>query len=298
MNYKEEHSSLQTMVDYYLKVYFENLYSRIPEKKLIQSMAYSIMSSGKRIRPVLSLSTAKLLNGSPDAVMPFAAAIEMIHTYSLIHDDLPAMDNDDYRRGKPSNHKIYGEAMAILAGDALLNEAFELMLGASLNSGLKMEMFLRAALLVAEAAGKSGMIGGQVIDGESEGKTIDADTLKLMHGKKTGALLKASILAPAIITGATQDETEALSQYAEYIGTAFQIKDDILDVTGTTEELGKPAGSDAKNMKTTYASLFGLDEANRLLNETTNKAVDALNRFGDRAWFLKETAYFIAKRSH
>ncbi|MDD4297496.1 MAG: polyprenyl synthetase family protein [Ruminiclostridium sp.] len=298
MNYNEEFKSLQVLVDDYLKAYFDALLRNIQEKSLVQSMAYSAMSGGKRIRPVLSLATAKMLNGSVEKVMPIAASIELIHTYSLIHDDLPAMDNDDLRRGRPTNHIVFGEAMAILAGDALLNEAFELLFKTSLSSGVGMEQAVKASLVIAEAAGRSGMICGQVLDEESEGREISAEALKQIHHKKTGALIKACIVAPSILIGTSDEEVDALSQYADAIGVAFQIKDDILDVVGSADELGKPIGSDAKNLKTTYASLYGLDGAKRMLSETTNKAVNALERFGDRAWFLKETAFYIANRSH
>ncbi len=298
MNYTNELKRLQVLVDEYIKEYFNALDSAVQEKNLLKSMTYSIMAGGKRIRPVLALATTKMLKGSIEEVMPIAAAIEMIHTYSLIHDDLPAMDNDDFRRGTPTNHKVYGEAMAILAGDALLNEAFELLFKTSLNAGSKMEQTLKASLIVAEAAGKSGMIAGQVLDEESEGKNISSEALKLIHQKKTGALLKASILAPAALINASSDVTEALAQYAEEIGVEFQIKDDILDVISSAEELGKPVGSDEKNMKTTYASLYGLEKAGEMLIETTNKALNALNCFGNEGWFLKETALYIANRNH
>jgi len=297
MDYTEELQGLQKMVNDYIKIYFDDLSNIVQEKNLIQSMAYSMMSGGKRIRPVLSLATAKMLNGSADEVMPIAAAIEMIHTYSLIHDDLPAMDNDDFRRGKATNHKVYGEAMAILAGDALLNEAFELLFKTALNSKSGMERTIKASIIISEAAGKLGMIGGQVIDEESEGKEISSDLLKQMHRKKTGAIFKACILAPAVLLGASDEVIEALSQYAEHIGVAFQIKDDILDVVSSAKELGKPIGSDAKNMKTTYASLYGVDKAGEMLRDSTNKAVNALECFGDKAWFLRETALYIANRN-
>ncbi|NLY18491.1 MAG: polyprenyl synthetase family protein [Clostridiaceae bacterium] len=299
MDYKAEFQNLQGLVNNYIKSYFDDLLkSSVLEKNLINSMAYSIMSGGKRIRPVLSLATAKVLIGSADEVMPIAAAIEMIHTYSLIHDDLPAMDNDDFRRGIATNHKVYGEAMAILAGDALLNEAFELLLKTSLNSESGMEQMIKASVIISEAAGKCGMIGGQVIDMESERNEVPAELLKQMHRKKTGALLKACILAPAVFLGASGEVTDALSEYAEHIGVAFQIKDDILDVVSTAEELGKPVGSDAKNMKTTYVSIYGVDKAGKMLRDTTNKAIDALGCFGSEAWFLRETALYIANRSN
>ena len=242
------------------------------------------MGGGKRIRPVLTLAIAKMMSKDVSEVMPFAAAIEMIHTYSLIHDDLPAMDNDDYRRGKLTNHKVFGVAMAILAGDALLNEAFELLLKSATQSAENAKQFAEASLFVATAAGKQGMIAGQVIDMESEGKQTTETTLKDMHKKKTGALIKASILAPAICLGASSEHIKALNNYSENIGVAFQIKDDILDVESTTEELGKAIGSDAKNKKTTYVSLYGLEGAKTMLNEVT-RAINDIDIFGERAGF-------------
>lgn len=296
MNFKEELTGLTALVDNYLKDYFERLVSEVPETTLIESMQYSMMAGGKRIRPVLTLAVAKMMSADLSEVMPFAAAIEMIHTYSLIHDDLPAMDNDDYRRGKLTNHKVYGEAMAILAGDALLNEAFNLLFKTASEAGEKMEMFIKSSCVIAGAAGKDGMIAGQVIDMESEGRQIPEETLKTMHRKKTGALIMASIIAPAIFTGMSDDEIKALSEYADCIGVAFQIRDDILDVEGTSEELGKSTGSDAKNKKTTYVSLYGLDEAKRMLRDVMQKAVGTLSVFGEKAWFLREIAGYIAER--
>jgi len=296
MNFKEELMSLTLLVDNYLLEYFERLKSEVLETKLIESMHYSMMAGGKRIRPVLVLAVAKMMSAELSEVMPFAAAIEMIHTYSLIHDDLPAMDNDDYRRGKLTNHKVFGEAMAILAGDALLNEAFDLLFKTSAKAGEKMEQSVKASCVIASAAGMDGMIAGQVIDIESEGKQISETTLKTMYRKKTGALIMASIIAPAVFIGLPDDEIKALSEYAGYIGVAFQIKDDILDVEGTSEELGKSVGSDAKNKKTTYVSLYGLDGAKKMLRNVTEKAIEVLNIFGEKAWFLKEIAYFIAER--
>lgn len=298
MNFTDELKCLSSMVDRYLDEYFDGMEQDVPEKNLLNSMRYSLMAGGKRIRPVLALAVAKMLGEQVRIVMPFAASIEMIHTYSLIHDDLPAMDDDDYRRGKLTNHKVYGEAMAILAGDALLNEALNLMLKASLSDPAKMKQMVEATLVIAEAAGKTGMIAGQVIDMEAEGKTLSAGELKNMHRKKTGALLKASILAPAIISGSHDKILESLSQYADSIGLAFQIKDDILDVESSLTELGKPAGSDAKNDKNTYVTLYGIEQAKSMLNEATENAVDALKLHGERAWFLRETAYFIANRKH
>lgn len=298
MNFKDELKGLSALVDDYLLKYFDHLTNSVSEKKLIEAMRYSITGGGKRIRPVLTLAIAKMMSKNALEVMPFAAAIEMVHTYSLIHDDLPAMDNDDYRRGKLTNHKVFGEAMAILAGDALLNEAFDLLLNSAIQSGEKMEQFIKASLIVASAAGKQGMIAGQVIDMDSEGKQTSEVTLKDMHKKKTGALIKASILAPAVYLGASAEHIKALTSYAENIGVAFQIKDDILDVESTTEELGKAVGSDEKNKKTTYVSLYGLDGAKAMLLDVTQRAINDLGIFGDSAWFLQEIAQYFANRTH
>ncbi len=298
MNFTDELTALASLVEGYLNGYFDQLLEELPEKNLAKSMRYSIMAGGKRIRPVLALATAKMLGLSVEELMPVAAALEMIHTYSLIHDDLPAMDDDETRRGKPTNHVVYGEAMAILAGDALLNEAFELLLKNALKAGENMSSALEAAFYIANAAGKDGMIAGQVIDMESEGKAIEAETLKTMHRKKTGALLKASILAPAVYACADTGTRKALSEYAECIGIAFQIKDDLLDVESSAEELGKPVGSDAKNNKTTYVTLFGVEPAKQMLAEITEKALRILAPYGEKAWFLKEAARYIASRKN
>jgi geranylgeranyl diphosphate synthase type II len=297
MNFIEELNHLSVLIDKYLAKYFEQ-YDDPFENNILESMRYSLFAGGKRIRPVLSLSTAKLLSGSLDDIMPFAAAIEMIHTYSLIHDDLPSMDDDDYRRGKLTNHKVFGEAMAVLAGDCLLNEAYELLMQTALNAGNKMKHALDAAYFIASAAGKSGMISGQVIDMESEDKTVSFETLKQMYRRKTGALLKASVIAPAFYFNVPASIMDALNEYADGIGLAFQIKDDILDVESSTEELGKPVGSDEKNKKTTYVTLFGLNEAKNKLSTAVKKAVDAIMPFGEKAWFLKEMAFYIEKRAY
>jgi len=297
MNFIEELNNLSVLIDQYLVKYFEQ-YDDPFENNILESMRYSLFAGGKRIRPVLSLSVAKLLSGSLDDIMPFAAAIEMIHTYSLIHDDLPSMDDDDYRRGKLTNHKVFGEAMAVLAGDCLLNEAYELLMQTALNAGYKMKHALDAAYFIARAAGKGGMISGQVIDMQSEGKGLSFETLKQMYMRKTGALLKASVIAPALYFDVSASIMDALNEYADGIGFAFQIKDDILDVESSTEELGKPVGSDEKNNKTTYVTLFGLKEAKNKLNDNIKKAVDAIMPFGEKAWFLKEIAFYIEKRAY
>ncbi len=247
-----------------------------PQKKIYQAEEYSLMAGGKRLRPVIMMMTAKMCKKSPELVLPFAAAIEMIHTYSLIHDDLPAMDNDDLRRGKPTNHKVYGEAMAILAGDALLTKAFET--AASFDDEtVPKERVLRAIVTLAASAGDNGMIGGQVVDIESRNE--DEKLLKYLHSLKTGALIKASGVIGAILAGATEEEIKAVESFCENLGIAFQIQDDILDVTGNEAELGKPIGSDAENEKSTYVTLFGIEKAEKLAEEYTQKAIKSLDIF-------------------
>jgi geranylgeranyl diphosphate synthase, type II len=267
-----------------------------PGSNINKAMKYSLMAGGKRLRPVLALAVCEMLEGDRNDVIPFACAIEMIHTYSLIHDDLPAMDNDDYRRGIPTNHKVYGEAMAILAGDALLNKAYELMLTytAANSEGIKRK--LEAMKIIADGAGAEGMIRGQVVDLESEGAVINREILEYMHKCKTGALIKAPVLSSALLSGASDKEYRLLENYAENIGLAFQIKDDIMDVKGSLEQMGKLSGSDAAAGKSTYVTLFGVEEAEVLLDNTVNSAVDALQSFGEKAWFLKELAEFIKNR--
>ena len=269
-----------------------------PGSDIYKAMRYSLMAGGKRLRPVLALAVSNLLGGDGQDVLPYACAIEMIHTYSLVHDDLPAMDNDDFRRGIPTNHKVFGEALAILAGDALLNKAFELMLSHSSASGDKLDRKIKAMYLIAESAGAEGMIRGQAVDLESEGTTISRETVEYMHRCKTGALIKAPVLSAALLCGADEEEYARLQKYAENIGLAFQIKDDIMDVKGSLEQMGKAAGSDAAGNKSTYVTMFGVEEAEALLERAVNEAVEALDGFGGRAEFLKALAVFIKDRNH
>ncbi len=269
-----------------------------PGSVIYDAMKYSVAAGGKRLRPVLALAVCEMLEGSKNDVLIFACAIELIHTYSLIHDDLPAMDNDDYRRGMPTNHKVFGEAAAILAGDALLNKAYELMISHIVKNDHLTRSCAEAMNVIAVSAGAEGMILGQMIDIESEGKVISKETLEHMHRCKTGALIKAPVLAAASICRAGPDEYESLGKYAECIGLAFQIKDDIMDVKGNQEQMGKPSGSDAASNKPTYAALYGIERAEELLDETVAAAVEALACFGDRAAFLKELAIFIKDRDN
>ncbi|OPY57543.1 MAG: Farnesyl diphosphate synthase [Pelotomaculum sp. PtaU1.Bin035] len=260
---------------------------------LHQAMRYSVMSGGKRLRPVMVMAVAEAAGGKADNVLPAACALEMIHSYSLIHDDLPAMDDDDYRRGRPTNHKIYGEAMAILAGDALLTMAFGLLAKCS-NS--RPEDVVKVIAEVAAAAGTSGMIGGQVVDTFSAGEEINADTLEYIHRNKTGALYRAAVRTGAILAGAEEKKLAVLTEYAEYLGLAFQIKDDILDIEGDAAKIGKPVGSDLKNNKATYPSLFGMAQAKKKACQAADKALSALKLFGNEADFLRELVQFVIER--
>ncbi len=264
--------------------------------RLKEAMLYSLMAGGKRLRPSLALATAEVFEREPGEVIAFACAIEMIHTYSLIHDDLPAMDNDDYRRGKLTNHKVFGEATAILAGDALLNLAYETMVKDALTGNSMAK--LKAMEVVAQYAGSLGMIGGQVMDLNGEGRKVDGNELKAMHKLKTGALIKAPVEAAAIISGAGEKEFAALSNYAANLGLAFQIKDDILDVEGSMEEMGKKPGSDALCDKSTYVTLYGLDKSKQLLQDVTCEGIAFLADFGSRAEFLRELASALVTRSN
>ncbi|HUS89094.1 MAG TPA: farnesyl diphosphate synthase [Desulfosporosinus sp.] len=275
----------------------EQFLAQLPWDKdiLNQSMYYSLIGGGKRIRPVLALASAEAVGGDPETILPAAVSLELIHTYSLIHDDLPAMDNDDYRRGRLSNHKVFGEANAILAGDGLLTYAFELL--ADPGAG-QPERKLRIIREVAVAAGKDGMVGGQIADVAGEGKTLNLDEIEEIHKGKTGALLTVSARLGGILAGGTEQQVKALTDYAQALGLAFQIKDDILDVVGNSEILGKPAGSDLCQGKATYVSLLGLEGAEHQLHAQILKAQSALKPFDEGAVFLSELAYFIEQRKH
>ena len=257
------------------------------QKTILEAMNYSVSAGGKRLRPMLMLETYRMFGGTSKVIEPFMAAIEMIHTYSLIHDDLPAMDNDEYRRGRKTTHVVYGEAMAILAGDALLNYAFETAASAFvLDEGNP--AIGKAFMILASKAGVYGMIGGQVVDVESEGKEIDADTLKFIHIHKTSALLESAMLIGAVLAGASEQQQRTVELAARELGLAFQIRDDILDVTGNTDELGKPVGSDEKNHKNTYVALEGLEKAKEDVKRYSESAIDRLKSLPARNEFLYE----------
>ena len=266
-----------------------------PPETLHKAMRYSVFAGGKRLRPVLVIAGAEAVGGRPDDVMPTACAVEMIHTYSLIHDDLPAMDNDDFRRGVPTNHKVFGEAIAILAGDALLTLAFRL-LADNVPAGGNEPRLHDVLVEVANAAGSSGMVGGQVADIECEGKPADAETVDYIHTHKTAALIRASIRAGAVLAGAAPGQLGALGVAGGALGLAFQIMDYILDVTATTEELGKTAGKDLAQHKATYPAVHGIEASRRLAQALVAEAHAALEPFGSRAAPLRALGTFIIER--
>lgn len=284
MDFIKELNSAVSLADEYIKSVLPN--EKLPQEEIVKAMDYSLSSGGKRIRPVIAIFAAKSLGAGSESVMPYAAAIELIHTYSLIHDDLPCMDNDDLRRGRPTNHKVFGEATAVLAGDALLNFAFETALMADTEPEKKIALLK----IIARSAGLYGMIGGQILDMEGEKRKLAADEIRLMQNLKTGALIKAAAAIGAVTAG---ERKEFFDVYAENLGLAFQLKDDILDVTATTEELGKPVLSDEKNEKSTFVSLYGVDGTKRLLEETTEKAIASLP---EGAELLKELALYLLER--
>ena len=263
-----------------------------------EAMAYACEGGGKRIRPVLLMEFCRLCGGDPEAALPFAAALEMIHSYSLVHDDLPCMDNSLVRRGRPSTHAVVGETMALLAGDGLLNLAFETMLRPANYGTLPTPRVLGAAAALADAAGIDGMVGGQVIDLQSEGKEIDLSVLEALQRGKTAALLIAACVMGARLAGADEEQEQAAYRFGEQVGLCFQIVDDILDVTATAEALGKPVGSDADNDKVTYVSLLGLEQARALAAQRTAAAVAALDAFGAGADSLRQLANALLTRDH
>lgn len=264
---------------------------------LHKAMRYSVFAGGKRVRPILMLAACEAVGGSLARALPAACAMEMIHTYSLIHDDLPAMDDDDFRRGNPTNHKVFGEATAILAGDALLTEAFILLSRQSEAAGVPADALLKVINEIALCAGSRGMVGGQVVDMESEGnRQIDFPTVQYIHTHKTGALIKAAVRSGALLGGAGAESLAAMTRYGEAIGLAFQIADDILDIEGTTEEIGKDAGSDEARGKATYPAVIGLAESKRLAAELIERAFASLEPFGERGVPLREIATYIIRR--
>ncbi len=263
-------------------------------ERLHESIRYSVLAPGKRLRPILVIAGAEAVGGDSLRVMPSACALECIHAFSLIHDDMPCMDNDDYRRGRLTNHKVFGDAMALLAGDALLALAFELI--ADNAAEVTPQAAVQVLKLVARASGTWGMVGGQVVDMESEHQDISPATLQYIHAHKTGALLTASVLVGAILSGATPDQVEALRGYGEAAGLAFQIADDILDVVGDEKKIGKPVGSDEKQDKATYPKLFGIEESRRRARAEADRAVALVEPLGPGAEPLQAIARYIVER--
>jgi len=301
MNIKTYLQEKRESIDSYLKSYFE---APSAPSVLRDAMKYSLLAGGKRIRPILAMASYEACGRDPKDIMPQAAAVELIHTYSLIHDDLPAMDNDDLRRGKPTNHKVFGEAMAILAGDALLTEAFFMMTNTRMqdaspgknSSPISSRTLVMAVREVAMAAGAYGMVGGQAQDILSEDSEPDRDILDFIHLHKTAALIAASVRMGPILANCRGNRLAALTRYGESIGLAFQIIDDILDIEGTTQELGKTAGSDDRKKKLTYPSLFGIEEARRKAKDLIKAAADALRNFSSEADPLRDITQYIIKR--
>jgi geranylgeranyl diphosphate synthase, type II len=290
-NYLKEKREL---IDAYLKNYFSK---SIQPAILHEAMTYSLFAGGKRIRPILALASYEACGGDPVDILPQASALELVHTYSLIHDDLPAMDNDDLRRGKPTNHKVFGEAMAILAGDALLTEAFSMMTSMQNASfTLQNSSVVEVIREVSIASGCYGMVGGQAQDILSENSKPDGETLEFIHLRKTAALIKASVKIGPILAGSKRSILELLTIYGRHIGLAFQVVDDVLDVEGTTEELGKTTGSDIKKKKLTYPVIYGNEKARQKAGELVTMAIDSLKPFSTEADPLREIASYLLRR--
>lgn len=262
----------------------------------VRAMRYSLFAGGKRVRPILAIAAAEALHARTEALLPAACALECIHTYSLIHDDLPAMDNDALRRGKPTSHVVFGEAEAILAGDSLLSFAFELLSSPEMQRAVSQAAQVRMINIVARAIGPFGMVGGQSLDLAAENREIPYEHLRFIHSCKTGALITASVQVGAIFGQAGEEEFASLSEYGKNIGLAFQIVDDLLDVEGTTEDLGKIAGADAERKKATYPSFFGVDRTRAMARDAVQAAVSALEHFDDEAEPLRALARYICDR--
>ena len=272
--------------------------SSTPPTTLHESMRYSLMAGGKRVRPILAIAAAEAVGQAAPGLMPIACSLELIHTYSLIHDDLPAMDNDDFRRGKPTNHKVYGDAMAILAGDALLTMAFDLCSHPDLMKGCDPARQVRLMQELAYGSGNMGMVGGQVFDIQAENKDIDLPTLQNIHKHKTGMLIRAAVRMGALAAGAQDRQLDDLTSYAEDVGLAFQIADDVLNVTGTREELGKNPNTDAERGKKTYPTFYGAEGARKLADDCVARAIARLSQFGQAADPLRELARYITSRKN
>ncbi len=293
VNFKEELKKYQQQINQELEKYIRK--EKCPEEILNESMEYSLMAGGKRLRPILVLVTYKLFEDNIEKCMPYAVAIEMIHNFSLIHDDLPGIDNDDFRHGKPTNHKMFNEATAILAGDGLLNSAY-MVISQDLSKSNKEEIIPKMQVLQEYSIAVDRMLAGEYLDTEAEGKNISENELKYIHENKTGAMLKASVRAGAILANSKKEDLQSLTNYAEKIGLAFQIKDDILSEEGDEKILGKPVGNDKEAKKCTYVSQYGLTGAKEILDKITKEAIKEIEKYGQKAEFLKELALYIQNR--
>ncbi|MGI5911708.1 MAG: polyprenyl synthetase family protein [Syntrophomonadaceae bacterium] len=295
-DFRRELEKRKEYIDSFLTQYLPKVDTYPPV--IHEAMHYAIFNGGKRLRPILVMEGARLAGGSQESAVPLACAMEMIHSYSLVHDDLPAMDNDILRRGKPTCHIVFGEANAILTGDALLTGAFAIMTDPSfLIRGIKLDNLLKVIWEIAQAAGSQGMIGGQVVDLESEGQEVNYETLQKIHSLKTGRLFEVSLRAGAIINDIKDEDLLAIGEYARNFGLAFQITDDILDVSGSQELIGKSTGSDIKNGKNTYPKLFGLRKSQEMAEQCVEASILSLEGFGKEADFLRQLAYYILSRT-
>lgn len=283
---------LKNEVDHYLTTYFQdkNDYNKL----IYEAMGYSIDVGGKRIRPILMILTYNMYKSNYKDILPMACAVEMIHTYSLIHDDLPCMDNDDLRRGMPSNHKKFGEGVAVLAGDALLNEAFNVMLTCKIDDNVK----IKAMKTLSHSSSAEGMIGGQIVDILSENRRINEQELYYMHSKKTGELIKASIICGAILGGASKEEIKILDEYGKKLGLVFQIKDDILDVEGDKKKLGKNINVDSENNRTTFITLYGIEKCKKISEDLTNECFELLHKLDKNTIELEDITAFLLLRDY
>ena len=286
MNFKEDCRKRTEKIEEILRKYLPDQTGH--QQIIEEAMEYSLMAGGKRLRPMLMKETFDLFGGKGGVIEPFMAAIEMIHTYSLVHDDLPAMDNDDYRRGRKTTHVVYGEDMGILTGDALLNYAFETACSAFETDPQNSILIGRALKILAGKAGIYGMLGGQVIDVKETGHAVSKDVLDTIYELKTGALIEAAMMIGAILGGASQEEVKTVERIASLVGLAFQVQDDILDVISTQEELGKPIHSDEKNEKTTYVTLLGIDDAKKVVEEKSEEAISLLQTLPNENLYLEE----------
>jgi geranylgeranyl diphosphate synthase type II len=267
-----------------------------PASDVIEAMRYSLFAGGKRLRPILCMAGAEAVKGAATDVLPVACSLELIHTYSLIHDDLPAMDDDALRRGKPTNHKVFGEAIALLAGDGLLTEAFHLLAAEELADRIPPYVILKVIRMIASAAGYGGMVGGQAVDIQWEGKTADFPIVEYIHTHKTGAMITASVTSGAILAGGYGWQLQAITNYGEKIGLAFQIADDILDIEGDSIAMGKTAGADKQKGKTTYPAVLGLEKSKKVQSELIKSAIHSLEKFDRRAEPLRQLAQYIIER--